>query len=214
MKKLCIFDLDGTILDTIEDIAHAFNNALVKNGLPTHDISKYCEMLGDGIIKLSIRATGLTPDDDKFKTIVDYFFYFYSKCNSKYTKCYDGIPELLDNLQNNSVKIAVLSNKPDTFVKTLVAKYLKNINFSYIQGGLESIPLKPDPTSVNNIISKLKVSKNETLFIGDSIVDVETAKRAFVSCIAVTWGFQPKESLINANPDYIVDNPIDILNYI
>ncbi|MDE5852484.1 MAG: HAD hydrolase-like protein, partial [Oscillospiraceae bacterium] len=90
MKKLCIFDLDGTILDTIEDIAHAFNNALVKNGLPTHDISKYREMLGDGIIKLSIRATGLTPDDDKFKTIVDDFFYFYSKCNSKYTKCYDG----------------------------------------------------------------------------------------------------------------------------
>lgn len=214
MKRLCIFDLDGTLLDTIEDIAHAFNNALVKSGLPTHDISKYRKMLGDGIIKLSIRATRLTPDDDKFKAIVDDFSCFYGKCNSKYTKCYEGIPELLDNLQNNSVKIAVLSNKPDLFVKTLVAKYLGNINFSYIQGGLESVPLKPDPTSVNNIISKLKVSKDETLFIGDSVVDVETAKRARVSCAAVTWGFQSKESLINANPDYIIGRPIDILNYI
>ncbi len=214
MKRLCIFDLDGTLLDTIEDIAHAFNNALVKSGLPTHDISKYRKMLGDGIIKLSIRATGLTPDDDKFKAIVDDFFCFYGKCNSKYTKCYEGIPELLDNLQNNSVKIAVLSNKPDLFVKTLVAKHLGNINFSYIQGGLESVPLKPDPTSVNNIILKLKVSKDETLFIGDSVVDVETAKRAHVSCAAVTWGFQSKESLINANPEYIIGKPIDILNYI
>lgn len=215
MKKLVIFDLDGTLINSIKDLGVATNYALKVNGFPEHHIDSYPMMVGNGVAKLIERAL---PEDCRNQQTIEKvridFKQYYDNHNTVYTRPYEGMGELLESLTEKGIKIAVASNKYETAVKEIVRQLFPNINFSKISGQLEGIPVKPDPSIVFSILSETEATKIETLYVGDSGVDMETANRAGVESIGVTWGFRSREELVAKNANHIVNKPIDILNFI
>ena len=211
MKKLIIFDLDGTLLNTIDDLAAATNQALANNGYPTHPTEAYNFFVGNGINKLFERAL---PEDARGEAqilrIRASFLTFYKAHKLDLTRPYDGIPELLLALQNQHLKLAIASNKYQLATQELVGHYFPNLNFIAVCGQQENVPTKPDPTIVENIIRLSDVNKDEVLFVGDSGIDILTAKNAGVTSIGVTWGFRLLEELRSFSPDYIVTKPDEI----
>ena len=213
MKKLAIFDLDGTLLNTIADLAHSTNYALNKLGYPTHEIEKYNFMVGNGINKLFERAL---PEGEKTEENVlrvrKEFIPYYDIHNADDSRPYPGVPELLTDLQSAGIQIAVASNKYQAATEKLIAHYFPNIHFTAVFGQREGISVKPDPTVVFDILKLAKVEKDEVLYIGDSGVDMQTAANAGVTACGVTWGFRPKSELEEFKPTYIVDTTEKILS--
>ena len=171
MKKLVIFDLDGTLLYTIEDLGQAANYALERNGYATHSMTDY-------------------------------------------TKPYNGMPELLQDLRDMGVSIAVASNKYQKAVDKIIPHFYPDIPFIAIEGHREGVNVKPDPSVVFAILAKAQVAKADTLYVGDSGVDMETARRACIDSVGVTWGFRSKKELVEYHADAIVNNPVDILDIV
>lgn len=206
MKKLVIFDLDGTLLNTIADLAHSTNYALNQLGYPTHEIEKYNFMVGNGINKLFERAL---PEGEKTEENVlrvrKEFVPYYDQHNADDSRPYPGIPDLLDFLQASFIQIAVASNKYQAATQKLVDHYFPEIRFTAVFGQREGINVKPDPTIVFDILSLAKVEKDAVLYVGDSGVDMQTAANAGVTACGVTWGFRPRTELEDFNPAYIVD---------
>lgn len=204
-----IFDLDGTILDTLEDLRDSVNFALGENGLPARSTEEIRSFVGNGIRLLIERSV---PQNTE-RGVVDKCFLDFKahyKINSaNKTKPYDGVPELLKTLKNDGVKLAVVSNKADFAVQALVDKYFPD-TFSFVTGERDSIRRKPCPDSVLAAMEYLGSDKNNTVYIGDSEVDVETSKNSSVPCIAVTWGFRDGSALQRLNPEYMVNNPEEI----
>lgn len=211
MKKLAIFDLDGTLLNTIDDLGHAANYALEKNGYPTHSIASYPFFVGNGVRRLIERVL---PEDARTVNIVDrllvHFKEYYNEHNTDFTVPYQGIPELLNKLSAHGVAIAVASNKYQQATEKLINHYFPNISFVAVEGQKENVPVKPDPSIVFEILSKAKMPKADTIYIGDSGVDMETARRACVDSVGVTWGFRPEKELIESHADNIVNSPSEI----
>lgn len=211
MKKLVIFDLDGTLLNTIADLAHSTNYALNKLGYPTHDVEKYNFMVGNGINKLFERAL---PEGEKTEENVlrvrKEFIPFYDIHNADDSRPYPGIPELLSSLQNKGIQIAVASNKYQAATQKLIAHYFPTIRFTTVFGQREGVNVKPDPTIVLDILEIANVEKKDVLYVGDSGVDMQTATNAGVTSCGVTWGFRPKTELEEFSPSYIVDSAEDI----
>lgn len=211
MKKLVIFDLDGTLLNTIADLAHSTNYALNKLGYPTHEIEKYNFMVGNGIDKLFERAL---PEEEKSKENVlrvrKEFVPYYDIHNADDSRPYPGIPELLSYLQDAGVQIAVASNKYQTATQKLVDHYFPEIHFTAVFGQREGVKVKPDPIIVSDILEVAKVAKEEVLYVGDSGVDMQTAANAGVTACGVTWGFRPRTELEEFNPSYIADTAGEI----
>ena len=211
MKKLVIFDLDGTLLNTIADLAHSTNYALNKLGYPTHDTEKYNFMVGNGINKLFERAL---PDGEKTEENVlrvrQEFVPYYDQHNADKSRPYPGVTELLETLQTAGMQLAVASNKYQAATEKLIAHYFPNIKFTAVFGQRESIPVKPDPIIVKEILQIAKVQEEETLYVGDSGVDMQTAINAGVTSCGVTWGFRPRTELESFHPDHIVDNAEEI----
>ena len=215
MKKLVIFDLDGTLLNTIADLAHSTNYALNKLGYPTHEIEKYNVMVGNGIDKLFERAL---PEEEKSKENVlrvrKEFVPYYDIHNADDSRPYPGIPELLSYLQDAGVQIAVASNKYQAATQKLVDHYFPEIHFTAVLGQREGVKVKPDPIIVSDILEIAKVAKEEALYVGDSGVDMQTAANAGVTACGVTWGFRPRTELEEFNPSYIADTAGEIKNLI
>ena len=215
MKKLVIFDLDGTLLNTIADLAHSTNYALNKLGYPTHEIEKYNFMVGNGIDKLFERAL---PEEEKSKENVlrvrKEFVPYYDIHNADDSRPYPGIPELLSFLQYAGVQIAVASNKYLAATQKLVDHYFPEIHFTAVLGQREGVKVKPDPIIVSDILEIAKVAKEEALYVGDSGVDMQTAANAGVTACGVTWGFRPRTELEEFNPSYIADTAGEIKNLI
>lgn len=211
MKKLAIFDLDGTLLNTIDDLGHAANYALEKNGYPTHSIASYPFFVGNGVRRLIERVL---PEDARTVNIVDrllvHFKEYYNEHNTDSTVPYQGIPELLNKLSAHGVAIAVASNKYQQATEKLINHYFPNISFVAVEGQKDNVPVKPDPSIVFEILSKAKMPKADTIYIGDSGVDMETARRACVDSVGVTWGFRPEKELIESHADNIVNSPSEI----
>lgn len=211
MKKLVIFDLDGTLLNTIADLAHSTNYALNKLGYPTHDVEKYNFMVGNGINKLFERAL---PEGEKTEENVlrvrKEFIPFYDIHNADDSRPYPGIPELLSSLQDKGIQIAVASNKYQAATQKLIAHYFPTIRFTTVFGQREGVNVKPDPTIVLDILKIANVEKKDVLYVGDSGVDMQTATNAGVTSCGVTWGFRPKTELEEFSPSYIVDSAEDI----
>lgn len=211
MKKLVIFDLDGTLLNTIADLAHSTNHALNKLGYPTHEIEKYNFMVGNGIDKLFERAL---PEGEKSKENVlrvrKEFVPYYDVHNADDSRPYSGIPELLAYLQTSGIQIAVASNKYQAATQKLIDHYFPEIHFTAVFGQREGIKVKPDPTVVFDILEIAKVTKEEVLYVGDSGVDMQTAANAGVTACGVTWGFRPRAELEEFSPQYIVDTAEEI----
>lgn len=215
MKKLVIFDLDGTLLNTIEDLGEAANYALERTGFPTHAIASYPYFVGNGVTKLLQRVL---PEDARTDENVDnlrkYFMEYYDKHNTDNTKPYPGIESLLAELQDSGVNVAVASNKYDSAVKKLINHYFPNIKWSAMEGQKEGVPVKPDPSIVFEILTKAPTAKADVLYVGDSGVDMETARRACITSCGVTWGFRPITELISYHAENIVNQPNEILELV
>ena len=215
MKKLIIFDLDGTLLNTIADLAHSTNHALQVLGYPTHEVASYNFMVGNGINKLFERAL---PEGEKTEENVlrvrKEFLLHYDRHNADESRAYPGIPELLEALQNKGHKLAVASNKYQAATEKLIAHYFPGIRFVAVFGQREGVKVKPDPTVVYDILQIADVPKEEVLYIGDSGVDMQTAINSGVTSCGVTWGFRPRTELESFCPDFIVDKAEAVLSIV
>ncbi len=212
MKQLVIFDLDGTLINSIKDLGAATNVALEKNGFPTHPLEAYPMYVGNGVNKLIERAL---PENQRNEAMVKKlradFTEYYDNHNIDYTRPYDGILELLQHLQDKGIAIAVASNKYDAAVKAIVAALFPSIKFAAIEGQKEGVPVKPDPSIVFEILGATQTKKQDVLYVGDSGVDMETARRACVDSVGVSWGFRSVEELRANYANHIVNKPAEII---
>lgn len=213
MKQLVIFDLDGTLLNTISDIGEAVNYALSVNGFPDHPLGAYHMMVGNGVRRLVERAI---PSENRSEETIDKLlasfreYYDLHLCDN--TVPYDGIPALLGELRQRGIALAVSSNKYESAVKRLIANFFPDIEFASVCGQIEGYPPKPDPSIVFRVLTDAPTPKSNVLYVGDSAVDVETAYRACVDSVAVSWGFRPMHELTSANPTHIITSPAELLN--
>ncbi|HIX74484.1 MAG TPA: HAD family hydrolase [Candidatus Parabacteroides intestinipullorum] len=215
MKKLVIFDLDGTLLNTIYDLAQSTNFALTENGFPTHEVAEYNYFVGNGINKLFERAL---PEGERTEAniarIREKFLIHYDQHNADKSRPYEGIPELLETLDKRGILLAVASNKYQAATQKLVAHFFPQIHFAAIFGQREGVPTKPNPQIVEDILGITNIGINETLYVGDSGVDMQTAHNSNVEACGVTWGFRPIKELEQFHPAHIVHTPEEILKLI
>ena len=215
MKKLVIFDLDGTLLNTIEDLGQAANHALELGGYATHSMASYPYFVGNGVRRLMTRVLPEDArDDETVDRILGYFLEYYDEHCTDFTKPYSGMPELLQDLRDMGVAMAVASNKYQRAVDKIIPHFFPDIPFIAIEEHREGVNVKPDPSVVFAILAKAGVAKADTLYVGDSGVDMETARRACIDSVGVTWGFRSKKELVEYYADAIVGNPVDILNVV
>lgn len=207
---LIIFDLDGTLINTIDDLGQACNHALSACGYPTHRIEDYPRLVGNGINKLIERAL---PEEHRNEAAVlrlrEHFVPYYDAHNCDLTRPYEGIPALLQALKAQEHTLAVASNKYQAATEKIVAQLFPD-TFDVVLGERDGVARKPHPQIVYDILLD-RSDKSETLYIGDSLVDAETAQAAGVKLILCTWGFCTEEQLMTANPDYMVHHPAEIL---
>ena len=214
MIKAVIFDLDGTTLNTIEDLQNSMNIILRRYKMEETTREKMISYLGRGARNLIKDHFSKQTSEETIDKIASEFVEVYSSNYNVYTKPYDGIYELLIELQRQGIIIAVNSNKPNAFCEKLMSSHFPKIKFEIIIGQRKGIPIKPDPYSLNEIIEKLNINKNEVIYIGDSESDVMTAKNAGVQIIGCAWGFRGFEALKQAGADIVISSPKELLEYI
>lgn len=210
--KAAIFDLDGTLLDSLEDLAYSTNLALQRFGFPCHEVEKYKYFIGDGVYTLICRTVPQEGGNEEvLQACVKAMKEEYSKRWDDKTKPYDGISELLEKLNKKQIKKAVLSNKPDEFTKIIVERFFGVTSFHSVLGERTGIPKKPDPTGAVETARILEVKPEECLYIGDTNVDMLTAKRAGMFCVGVLWGFREREELVANGAQALIEHPLDLL---
>lgn len=214
MYKLAIFDLDGTLADTLCDLANAVNTALAENSLAAHSVDEYRYLVGNGADMLIKRAIGDSCNDDLFKKVKTRFKEYYEAHMIDFTKPYDGVADMLRTLSESGVKTAVLSNKPNDFVPYILSTLYPDHSFTFSWGQRPDYERKPSPQALNAMIKLCGVDKSDVIYIGDSDVDVITAHNADIKVIGVDWGFRPKAELESAGADYIVSNTNELLSII
>ena len=210
---LIIFDLDGTLLNTIGDLAEAANVMLRKRNLPQHTYEEYCTFVGNGIMRLVERAL---PEELRTAESVaaarqDFLNYYFAHIDQK-TKPYEGIVQLLNDLQAAGVSLAVASNKFQAGTGELIHRFFPEIGWVAVYGQRPDVPLKPDPAVVEEILSGVNIPRERVLYVGDSGVDIETAHRAGIKAGGVRWGFRSRSELVAAGADRIVDRAEEILS--
>ena len=215
MIKTILFDLDGTLLNTIDDLADAGNWVCTQHGWPTFSVEQYKHFVGNGIPKLVERfspETARTPD--QLAATLAEFSARYDAHKEDKTRPYPGIPELLDALQAEGIQTAVFSNKADEFCGKIVEHYFGKGKFEIIRGSRKGVPTKPDPTGVYTLMADLHAEKETTLFIGDSDVDIRTGHNAGLPAMGVLWGFRGRDELTAVGADRLAETPADILAYL
>lgn len=206
-----IFDLDGTLLNTLEDLKNSANYAMQMMGYPTHTTDEIRRFVGNGIAMLIKRAVPDGTSKENEDKALKFFKAHYAEHLNDNTTPYDGIVEMIGELKKRGCKTAVVTNKNDDAAKELVKKYFGTL-FNCVVGHTDALASKPDPAAVNVAMEELAAQKNSTIFIGDSDVDVMTAHNAGLKCIGVLWGFRDEETLKSAGAEYIVSSAQDILN--
>ena len=210
MFQTVIFDLDGTLLDTIRDLAGAGNHVCRENGWPEHTVEEYRKMVGDGIPNLVERFSPANCRSPlMMMSTLSQFSEYYGKHSMDETRPYDGIPALLAELRERGVKLAVCSNKADEFSQSIVEHYFPGV-FHMVLGKKKDIPTKPDPTGVRRILEQLGADGAATLYVGDSGVDMETARNAGLTACGVTWGFRSRQELESFSPRYLADTAAEL----
>lgn len=212
MIKLVAFDLDGTLANTLEDLADAANHALRDFGFPEHDVNEYRFFVGSGVDVLFARALPQSSNEKgtvaKLRTAFE-GYYNQNYCNK--TAPYELVTELLEKLAGQRYKLAVLSNKPDGFTRNILKQLFAGIDFDYIQGASDTLPKKPDPATLNACLNQLHLEPEECIYCGDSDVDVQFAHAASVRVAGAAWGFRGFDELEAAGADYIIHYPTDLL---
>ena len=210
--KCAVFDLDGTLLNTIKTITHYLNFALASNGLGEVTPEECRDFVGNGVRMLLIRAIEARGEytDELYARMYESYNKAYNAEPHYLTEAYEGIPEMLEGLRARGIRLAVLSNKPHIATVGTIAKFFPN-TFDVVSGGREGIPLKPDPTALLSTVSALGFTPDECLYVGDSDVDMETARNAGVALgLGVSWGFRDREVLKSAGADLIIDAPSEL----
>jgi phosphoglycolate phosphatase len=211
--KIAVFDLDGTLADTLADLADAVNHGLRELGCPEHTYDEYRYMVGNGAKMLCLRAL---PDDrkDELEQLRKLFSQYYGSHFLDKTRLYDGIGDLLRKLSDSGVKLAVATNKPEEFAEQIIGKLLPDIPFVRVLGGCSHRPVKPDTQILAEIFAQLPDEDCEAFMIGDSNVDIQTAHNAGITGIGCTWGFRGREELERAGADLIAEAPGDIAGFV
>ena len=214
MIKYCIFDLDGTLFNTLTTITHYMNMTLSSHGIATISEEECCSFIGHGartLMKRALMSKGIVDDEFSAKLLLEYNT-AYNKDTLYLTKPYDGIPEMLDALKKNGVRLGVLSNKPDETTNIIISSFFGGL-FDDVRGGRAGVALKPSPEAVNMMIADSGFSADEVMFIGDTKVDIETGIAAHVgAAVGVSWGFRAREELAIAGATVIADTPSDIVS--
>jgi len=216
MKKAkgVIFDLDGTLIDSLKDIAICSNIVLKQLNLPTHPIESYNQFVGGGVEILIKNCTPKDISKELFSKVVKRFKEVYETNIQNETKPYKGIYQLLEQLKKKNIKIGILSNKPHEFTFKYYDKFFHDIDIKEVHGQKDNIPKKPDPTAAKMISENFDISCEEIIFVGDSDVDMKTAKNSGMIAVGVSWGFRGTKELIENGADFIVKTPQDILKLV
>lgn len=215
MVKIVVFDLDGTLVDSLVDLAQSVNKALVKVGIEPHPVEKYNHFVGNGREVLVRSAMGKYAEDaELFKIVMDTFNSDYAiHCNDN-TKDYVGCKDLLDNLSKKGIMTAVLSNKPDEFVGDIIKKIYPQHKFTQAWGQKKEYKPKPNGEALIAMLDMYSISRDECIYVGDSDVDVFTAKNAGVKMAGVAWGFRGYDELIEAGADFVANDAVELYEYI
>jgi phosphoglycolate phosphatase len=207
-----LFDLDGTLLDTLADIAAAANSMLAANGFPEHPLDAYRYLVGSGVTMLLRRALPPTEcRDEVLARCAVQFREAYQRGWNVRTRAYDGISELLDALVERRVAMAVLSNKPDHFTKLAIKEYFPEVRFHGVIGDREGVPRKPNPASALELAGLLGVPAAQVLYLGDSAVDMQTAQAAGMVPVGALWGFRPRSEMEENGARRLIAHPLDLL---
>lgn len=214
--RAVLFDLDGTLLDTIEDLADCMNATLAEDGLPTVPVERQKFMVGDGVDRYVQRAL---PADRHFNEayVQDFTARFrktYAVHWADKTRPYDGVPEVLKALSAVGLKLAVLSNKPDGPTREMVAHFLGGFDLAVVRGALEGVPLKPDPDPALSIARTLGVAPSAFLYVGDTATDMQTARAAGMYAVGALWGFRARDELLAAGAQTLIDHPLKLLDLV
>ncbi len=208
--KAILFDLDGTILDTLEDLANSVNYALSSLGFPTHTVSEIRAILGNGVKNLISRSLPENATEEDFEACLAVYKEHYEINKTNKTAPYDGISSALAELKSMGYKLAIVSNKHDDAVQGLYKLFFSEYA-DFAIGNTDTLAKKPEPDMVYCAIEKLGVDRSEVVFVGDSEVDIKTAKNAELPCVAVTWGFRDEDVLINAGANIIIHSPNELI---
>lgn len=215
MKKLVIFDLDGTLTNTLGSIAHFLNVELEKHGIARVSEDDVKLFTGDGaytLVERVLRKNGI-DDQELLKKILDSYVASYDADYLYLCKLYDGIKELVSELKRRGVKVACLTNKPNQTAISIVSHFF-NDDFSLVWGQRDGFPIKPDPSGAFEIMKELNVDSEDALYVGDTKTDVLTGKRAGCFVVGVLWGFRDREELENAGANAIIKKPIELLDFL
>ena len=211
---IAIFDLDGTLLDTLEDLADACNQTLEVCGYPQHPVDAYKHFVGDGLRVLMERITPDHVEPSDIDRCFEIFNKVYSDCWDKRSRPYDGIPEMLRELRSAGVRCSVLSNKPHSFTGTYIQRFFDKGTFELVFGQREGVAKKPSPAGALEIAAKMNVNAADCIYVGDTAVDMQTGTAAGMFTIGVLWGFRDIVELQRNNADMIVKSPMEIVEYV
>ncbi len=213
--KIIVFDLDGTLLNSLEDLADSANWVLEQHGFPTHPVDAYRYFVGDGVRKLIER---ILPQEERTDARIEQcrqeFVAYYKVHMEDKTSVYEGITELLAELKNRGLKIAVATNKVHVAVAPLMAKYFPNIRFDAMIGQREGVPVKPAPQIMFDILKETGCEPSEALHVGDTATDMQLAHNAGVTPVGVLWGYRPLEELREAGAKFIIEKPEELLGLV
>ncbi|HXZ91079.1 MAG TPA: HAD family hydrolase [Candidatus Dormibacteraeota bacterium] len=213
--KAVLFDLDGTLLNTLDDLADSMNASLKRFGFPPHPAATYRYLVGDGLVNLVSQALPEQHRDEAtISKVATAQWEEYGRKWANKTQPYEGVPELLDALQERGIAISVLSNKPDDFTHIIVQKFLSNWKFAVVRGQNKDTPIKPNPSGANQIALKLGIPNSKFLYVGDSNTDMQTADAARMFAVGVLWGFRSRDELIAAGAKALIEKPADLLDLI
>lgn len=215
MKKAVLFDLDGTLLNTLEDLANAGNHLLSTHGYLTYPVDRYRHFVGNGVLKLVERILPAPQREDPALVAVfkDEFNAYYQAHKEERTRPYPEIQELLENLRTRGVRLAVLSNKPDPFSRALCNRWFPGF-FQVVHGQREGFPIKPDSMLPRQVLQELGVEPQEGLYLGDSGVDMQTARNGGLFALGALWGFRDAPELLENGADALLQRPLELLDYL
>jgi phosphoglycolate phosphatase len=214
MYRYVIFDLDGTLLNTIDDLTDAGNWVCRNHGWPTHTVEEYKRFVGNGMAQLAIR---FVPEDwqtpERLQAVLEEFMPYYDQHKADKTAPYPGVPQALERLKAAGVSMAVLTNKADQLAGPVVEHYYPGV-FPYVQGALPGYPTRPDPTLLHRLMERMGATAEDTLFVGDSNVDIRTAKNGGLTGCGVLWGFRSRQELEAEGADFMVEDPEQLVDLI